>query len=190
MQINRVKITSFTTMKHLKYLVIFSSLVFGSCLNDTNKLEQDNLSNKEASIKNGIYLILNEYADSLALKNPKGLVIPFSHSFLDSNTKDQPLWLEIDTTEYVSLELAEKPNGEEQADKRINLTLTLTDKAKAQLADFTGRHVMDRVAIVIGGQAVTKHKVRERIDGGRLQIVRCTDNACQYLLMELKKSYK
>lgn len=146
-------------------------------------------SDKPASttyvIEDGLYLILNAYSDSTFMPG-KGVVIPFNHDFLDENKKGQPLLLEIDTTEFVKLELAREPQGVEQPDKRINLVLTLSDAAKIQLADFTAKNLKKKVAIVIGGQAVTMHKVREKIDSGKLQITRCTDDACEYLLLELK----
>ena len=140
---------------------------------------------KEPKIKNGLYLILHEYADSAAA-NPEGIIVPFSHDFLDDNLAGQPTLLEIDTSEFVRLDLAHEPQGIEQEDKRINLMITLSDEASIQLANFTEKHLKERVAIVIGGKAVTKHKVRSRIEGGKLQITRCTDNACKYLLLELK----
>ena len=173
----------------LLVLLIFITLC--SCNTSDSKLEnkaEEAISN-EVKIKNGIYLILNEYTDSSNIESAN-VIIPFSFDFLDSNTVDQPLLLEIDTAEFVRLDLAEEPSGVEQKDKRINLMLTLSNEARVQLADFTEKHLKERVAIVIGGKAVTKHKVRERIDGGRLQITRCTDNACKYLLVELKSNYK
>ena len=84
------------------------------------------------------------------------------------------------------LALAEKPKGIEQEDQRINLLLTLTGTASEELADFTEKHLDKRIAMVIGGKAFTKHKIRSRIEGGKIQITRCTDNACKFLYMELQ----
>lgn len=140
------------------------------------------------SLENGIYLILEEF-ESEPSPDQTGSIVRFDHGFLDGNTQGQPIYLEIDTRELVSLDLAEKPEGIPQKDKRLNLMLTLSENGKQQLADFTRKHLNKRVAIVIGGRAVTKHKVRTVIDGGRLQISRCTDNACEHLLFELKENY-
>ena len=68
--------------------------------------------------------------------------------------------------------------------------LTLTDSAKDRLANFTGDHINDWVALVIDGNAVTMHKIRERIEDGRLQITRCTDNACAMLFVALQDNVK
>lgn len=115
-------------------------------------------------------------------------MIPFSHDFLDENEEGQPVMLEVGTSEFVALELAEEPEGIEQPDKRINLMLTLSDNATEQLANFTEKNLDRHVAIVIGGKAVTIHKIRTRIEGGKMQITRCTDNACKYLLLDLQKN--
>ena len=140
-------------------------------------------------LDNGIYLILEELEIEPS-PNHMGSVVRFDHGFLDSNTEGQPIYLQIDANEMVSLDLAEKPEGIPQEDKRLNLMLTLSENGKQQLADFTTKHLNKRVAIVIGGRAVTKHKVRTVIDGGKLQITRCTDNACEHLLLELKENYR
>lgn len=145
-------------------------------------------ANSEKNIPNGMYLILEEYSE-LPESPPDNFVVSYSRDFLDSNTTGQPLYLEIDTTEFVRFDLSEEPKGIEQPDQRINLMLTLSNSASDQLADFTEKHVNERVAIVIGNKAVTKHKVRTRIEGGKLQITRCTDNACKHLLMELRENY-
>lgn len=136
-----------------------------------------------------MYLVLNEYSDTSLISETNDFVIPYSHDFLDPNETGQPLMLAIDTSDYVPLDLATEPDSIQQPDKRINLMLTLTNSAKTKLADFTEKNLNKRVAMVIGGKAVTIHKVRTRIEGGQLQITRCTDNACEFLYLELKESY-
>ena len=177
-------------MKHLSKLILmlFLAIFFscGSSDNNSNTSFSDHSETADLKIENGLYLIQNEYTGFEKLES-EGVVIPFNHDFLDSNLVGQPTLLEIDTSEFVKLDLAVAPEGIVQADKRINLMITLTDAASIQLADFTEKHLKGKVAIVIGGQAVTKHKIRSRIEGGKLQITRCTDNACKHLLLELNK---
>ncbi len=175
------------------YIISILALVtlFGCNTSTSSYIEkQEEAPLDKLALDNGIYLIKHEFSDSTDFDFEKKVIIPFSLDFLDSNTTNQPIMLEIDTTEFVPLDLAEKPTGIEQKDKRIHLMLTLSDAARIQLANFTERHINKRVAIVIGNKAVTKHKIRTRIEGGRLQITRCTDNACKYLLVELRNNYK
>ena len=163
--------------------VLFFMIILNSCSGTDNTT-----SSQMTKVADGIYLVLNEYNDSLMTPDDM-ILVPYSHDFLDSN-EDEPDFLEIDTTDFVSLELATEPEGVEQPDQRLHLLLTLNAVAAERLADFTEKNLNKRVAIVIGGKAVTMHKVRSRIEGGKLQITRCTDNACEHLLLELKDNVK
>lgn len=141
-------------------------------------------------LPDGIYLLLQVFPDSQSIKDVQGRVIPYSHHFLDDNSSGQPFFLDIDPAQYVPLTLSSPPDSVTQPDQRIHLMLSLTPEAKKDLATFTGRNLNKRVAIVIGGNGVTKHKVRSKIDGGKLQITRCTDNACEYLFFELRDNFE
>lgn len=171
-------------MKPCKIIFIALLLTIFSCTSKSDRLESSTYE-----IENGLYLILNEYSDS-TLDHKKGVIIPFNHDFLDDNKKGQPILLEIDTVEFVKLDLAHETQSVEQDDDRVNLLLTLSSFAKMQLADFTAKNLKKKMAIVIGGKAVTIHKVREKIESGKLQISRCTDNACEYLLIELNNNFE
>ena len=168
-----------------KFLYLLVILFLCAC-NNQNKEDSVEKEGTKASIENGIYLLLNSYTDSSEFTTSPS-IIEYSHDFLDSNDTDERRFFEIDTNEFVPIDLAKEPKGEEQKDKRINLLLTLTDDAAEQLADFTEKHINQDIAMVIGGKAVTQHVVRTRIEGGKLQITRCTDNACEHLLVALKK---
>ncbi len=41
-------------------------------------------------------------------------------------------------------------------------------------------------ALVIDGEVVTAHKIRAVIDSGLVQLSRCTDDACDYILARLE----
>jgi hypothetical protein len=49
---------------------------------------------------------------------------------------------------------------------------------------------MERAVLVVDGEALTLHKIREAITSGKLQITRCNDNACERLLVKLKDNEK
>ncbi len=164
-----------------KSLFVLLSILMYSC----SGIEKES-TDISTSYENGLYLILDEFPEKEDVTDWKNTV-EFSLDFLEGNREGQPLYLQLDTSDFVPLDLAVEPHGITQPDKRINLMITLTEAAGEKLAEFTEDHIMDRVAIVIGGKAVTKHKVRSKIDSGKLQITRCTDNACEHLLVELKK---
>jgi len=47
-----------------------------------------------------------------------------------------------------------------------------------------------QITIVLGGEVVTMHKVREVIEGGDVQITSCAPGAAEYLLEQLRAHYK
>lgn len=159
--------------------------------NTNNSVEQDSVEKELYSLaishpEDGIYHVLKTYEDSSLIPETHGPIIFYNTRLLDSNNQDQPSWFEIDTVDFVPMKLKAAPEGIEQEDKRINLLLSLTDTTGQILEKFTEKYVDERIAIVIGGDAVTIHKIREKIIGGKLQITRCTDNACEKLLIELE----
>ena len=46
-------------------------------------------------------------------------------------------------------------------------------------------HLGGKVAMVVDGEIVTLHKIRTVITGGKLQITRCQDNACEVIKAKL-----
>ena len=49
---------------------------------------------------------------------------------------------------------------------------------------------MKKVVLVIDGEALTIHKIKEPLTSGLLQITRCNDNACEKLSLVLKDNVK
>jgi len=111
--------------------------------------------------------------------------IEFNKEFIEKTEQDVK-YIVINRDEYAPLYLKEAPQTQEQEDNRKRLLLTLSDSAKLQLKYFTTKHLNKLTTIVVNGEALTMHKIRTVIDGGRLQISRCTDNACELLYVELQ----
>jgi hypothetical protein len=142
-------------------------------------------------LRDGLYLIekLGNDTTRFASLTAKDLVINFNHMFIENNEQEFTRLL-IDTTEFVPLELEKLPTTEQQTLLKKKLLLTLTKEASTKLKSFTARHVMSKVALVVDGEAVTIHKIREAITSGQLQITRCNDNACEHLVIKLKDNVK
>lgn len=135
-------------------------------------------------LPDGIYLIMETY-DTKPAGVAVGQVISYSHDFLD-DPEGEALFICVNPADYVPLNLSSAPEGVVQTDKRIHLLLSLEGASAKRLAEFTTRYVNQEVAIVINGEAVTMHKIRTPITEGKLQITRCTDHACEKLLIALK----
>ncbi len=144
------------------------------------------------TILNGLYLITKIDTDATKLSplSQNEMAVGFSKLFAEYNNKDEFIRLIIDTTQFVPLELEKAPTTEQQTEKKKKLLLSLTKEASEKLKAFTANHVMSRVAIVVDGEALTMHKIKEPITSGQLQITRCTDNACERLFVKLKDNVK
>jgi len=68
--------------------------------------------------------------------------------------------------------------------------LSLTPAASEILKNIFGKECDEKVVIVVGGEALTMHKIREAITSGQLQITRCSGNACEKLFIMLKDNVK
>ena len=143
------------------------------------------------TVNDGLYLVIKPGTDTTQFDSiAEGqVVINFNKMFIDNTGQDFTRIL-IDTSEYVPLELEKAPTTEPQTDIKKKLMLSLTPKASEKLKAFSAKHVMQKVVIVVDGEALTMHKVREAITSGQLQITRCSDNACEKLFIMLKDNVK
>lgn len=51
----------------------------------------------------------------------------------------------------------------------------------------TRENIGRSAAFVIDGDVVTAHKIRTVIEGGRIQLSRCTDDACEVIAVRLQQ---
>jgi preprotein translocase subunit SecD len=139
------------------------------------------------TISDGLYLItkIDTIASELSPLSLNEKEIFFSEMF-EAYNSEAYLRIIVDTTQYVPLELEDAPRAEQQTETKKKLLLTLTNVASEKLKTFTANHVMDRVVLIVDGEALTMHKIREAITSGQLQISRCNDNACERLFVKLK----
>jgi preprotein translocase subunit SecD len=139
------------------------------------------------TLKDGLYLInrIDTIESQKTSLSEKETAVYFSKMFEEYNS-DEFARIIIDTTQYVPLELESSPKTEQETETKKKLLLTLTKESSERLKTFTTENLMRRVALVVGGEALTVHKIKAAITGGQLQITRCTDNACETLLVKLK----
>jgi len=96
-------------------------------------------------------------------------------------------YVAIDLRDYVPLAIAGTPEMKSDERGKSVLTVSLTRKNAERAEAFSRAHLGGRIAIVVDGEIVTLHKVRSVITGGRVQITRCTDNACEVIRAKLVK---
>ncbi len=149
---------------------------------------RENSAASVRSLKDGLYLVLREGTVEKALMLHTGeKVLLDDYKYLEEKPEDPPEYLVVRSVPDVPLILEENPRAEKDVNGRTKLYLTLSSKYVDKLERLTRDNLGSRVAVLVGGEVVSTHKIRSAIKDGRLQLTRCTDNACEYLLLRLKK---
>lgn len=166
--------------------MLLFSFSFQSC---NSKLEKA-LNANTVILEDGMYLVkrLGDKSSEILPLEANEKIIEWNEDFIDHEDPD-PKYMVIDASSFSPFLLRVKPKTELQegkTDGRKKLLLEFNEEGKEKLAEYTGQHVNQMTSIVIKGQALTKHVIREAITGGFLQITRCNDNACEMLDIELR----
>ena len=145
--------------------------------------------NSPAHGATGLFLIHAEAPspDALPEPGPDRRIARYDYSFLDPEERRAPKYLLLANAPDVSLLLAESPETVEGEGGRPELLLQLTEGAAAQMERVTRENIGRSAAFVIDGDVVTAHKIRTVIEGGRIQLSRCTDDACEYIAVRLQE---
>lgn len=180
-------------MKAVSYLLLLNLLLVGilcSFASCTNKVQTAMQAN-ELILEDAFYLVhrSNTKTSEILPLASNEKIITFNQEFLDG-TDQKPTYVVVNVEEYVPLNIIEMPKAFRQDNGKSSLNLSLNESSKDDLAKFTKDHLYKTVAIVVGQKALTKHKIKSVIDGGKVQISRCTDDACEMLYVELEDNIK
>ena len=144
----------------------------------------------QPDLRDGLYLVLRTDRDRdklLPVSDNERILVNDFH-FLEPAEREPAVYVALASKPFVPFELAAGPTeGKEDGTGKPRLQLQLAESQKSALADFTRANLGHSVAIVIGGEIVTIHKVKSVITEGKLQIVRCTKNGCETLFTRLLK---
>ncbi len=141
---------------------------------------------------NGIYLVERwtvEKDDLFPLfENETFYEYDESKFFELADEEKQPLkYVALSQTEFIPFELEKRPQAIAKDDGRFDVGLTFSKPMSDRMAAFSRKYLGRQVATVIDGEVLTLHKIRSIIDGGKLQITRCTDRGCELILSRLSK---
>ncbi|MBM3994195.1 MAG: hypothetical protein FJ303_08590 [Planctomycetes bacterium] len=140
----------------------------------------------------GVFAVLRESVkekDVLPLKDGEALLV-HRHRYLKAGDKEPPRYVVVRRRPDVTLDLIGEPRAIKQGGEVMGILLTLQPKAAQTLERLTTAHLDKHVAIVLGGEIVTVHRVRTVIKNGDVQITNCTPGAAAYLLEQLKREWK
>jgi hypothetical protein len=147
----------------------------------------DSQAKKETAIANGVYAVLNEGKTPKEARNVKGspAVLVYDGRYTDSSQVQNPSYVAVDTSFFVPLIIEGAPDAQKDGRGHTMLGVALKKQYTKVLEDFSRAHLNGRIAIVLGGEVISMHKVRSVITGGKFQITRCYDNACDVLQSKL-----
>lgn len=145
-----------------------------------------------AKLPDGVYAVRRDgltVKEVLPLKSGEALVV-HRHRYL-KNAADEPhRFVVVGAAPDVLLDLDGDPRAIKDGTEVVGISLKLRPKAAAALERLTTAARGGQVAIVLGGEVVTMHKVREPIKGGGVQITSCAPGAAGYLLEQLQAPRK
>jgi len=140
-------------------------------------------------LPDGLYLVLRS-SDTVVKLLPVGKterLLSDNFHFLEPAEREPIRYLVLQTTPFVPLILASDPKEDREDSGKPRLQLQLAEDQAGPLEDFSRSNLGGTVAIVIGGEIVTTHRIKSAITGGRLQITRCTEHGCETLFTKLLK---
>ncbi len=169
-------------MTRLFFIAVLTGFV-GGAMPAAAKQPADN----RRPLARGVYAVLREgltREEAQPDKVPYAILI-YDRKYSESDRDRPPEYVALDTSFFVPLRLAGPPEARKDDRGWTLLNVTLAPEHVKTLERFTREHLGGRVAIVIDGEIITMHKVRSVIEGGRVQITRCSDDACQVLRRKL-----
>jgi preprotein translocase subunit SecD len=149
---------------------------------------QDKAPESSKKLPDGVYAVLREslkVKDVLPLKDGEVLVVN-RHKYAKKGDQEPPRYLVVRSAADVDLALAAAPKADKEGEEVVRILLKLRPKAATALERLSTERVGKPLAIVIGGEVVTTHTIRQAIQGGEVQITCCGEGAANYLLERLQ----
>jgi preprotein translocase subunit SecD len=127
-----------------------------------------------APLEDGVYAVAAsaESRETLRPASAGEVLLVETRKYVRGGAGAPPSYVLVETEGFVPLRLRGRPEKVTGDDGRDRILISLDETGAAKLREFT-RAVSDRqgqVVVVLGGEIVTRHKVREPITGGGFAI--------------------
>jgi hypothetical protein len=182
---------SSSQVKRRSMLLALATLPFAAACASTPRAVSSSIPIDTAAVPSGMYAVVAD-ASQLPSKDPARSyqTLRYDPKMADAESTEPVQLVTVETHSFVPLILGAAPEPTKQENGSILVSVALSPKYIKTLADFTRAHLGERVALVLDGEVVSTHKVRTVIEGGRMQITRCDDHACQRILSKLATSWQ
>jgi preprotein translocase subunit SecD len=166
------------------------AMASGDASPDTEK-DSASAADRRETLADGLYLVLRQADDQTKLEpqNKNERILIYDYHFLEPQAHENPIYVVLSQAAFVPVTLSAEPKKEKDERGRPALLMQLEKKQAAFLQELTGKNIGQTMAIVIGNEIVSIHKIKTEIKGGLLQITRCSDNGCEVLYTRLKSTH-
>lgn len=163
------------------------SLGMVACCSTRGARTSDGTGAPSGPYRDGFYAILGESStqDSVRAAAPNAPIVIYDRVYADVIEPIPPVYVAIDTTFFIPLTLSGPPEARKDEKGWTLLSVSLSRDQVKPLEEFTRAHLGGKVAILLDGDVISTHKIREVITEGKIQISRCGDNACDVLRAKL-----
>jgi preprotein translocase subunit SecD len=172
-------------MGHFAY-VLAALILGGSYILPASAQDKSSASPKK--LPAGVYVVLREKRSEkevLPLKDGEALVVN-RHRYVKKEDREPPHFVVVRCSPDVEMDLAEKPKAVKEGEEVVRILLKLKPKSATDLERVTADSRGKQIAIVLDGEVVTIHKIRQVIKGGEVQISSCAAGGAKYLLEQLQ----
>jgi len=147
-------------------------------------------SNKVAihPLQDGLYLVDKKLSTAREETVGKDQALVHFNPDFSENAPDSCTGLLVSTKEFVPLELLGEPQILRQEPATTKLELSFCKSSSEKLEKLSGENIMREAAMVISGEALTVHKIRDTIRNGKMEITGCSDKACEKLFTAIRDS--
>jgi len=167
-------------------LALLFFLSISAC--ERRKLPENGASAEVATdLENGMYLATGIFDTLVAAEtSARGSRIVTDHHIYEPEfERGAPRYVAIDTTAHVPFILESAPTATDDPSGRTLLSISLDARYKEKLKQFSAQHLGKSVAILVGGELVSVHKIRGVIPEGKLQVTSCGADVCKVLYSKL-----
>jgi preprotein translocase subunit SecD len=143
-------------------------------------------------LPDGVYAVERESLkekELLPLKDGEVLVVN-RYRYLKKDESEPPRFLVVRAAPDVPLDLVGEPKSVKDGEEVVRILLKLQPKAATALERLTAARLGRPITIILDGEVVTMHKIREVIKGGEVQITSCAPGAAKHLLERLEAQQK